>query len=116
MCFEKERDYGDTNRTGRTNETTGTNGASASPARLGCLGCPVRPVKPSVDFLLDDRVNLRLKGTALLGIGENLGSNASTFLGVWNDVVNDIIGVEGLDAEFVQKPRKEGFATGNPSC
>jgi len=29
--------------------------------------------------------------------------------------VNDVISVERLDAELVQKARKEGFATGNPS-
>ena len=115
VCFEKERDYGDTNRTCGTNETTGTNGTSASPARLGCLGCPVRPVKPLVDFLLDQRMYLRLKGTALLGIGKNLGRDAPTLFWVRNNIVNDIVGVDGFDAELPQKVGKEGFATGNPS-
>ena len=116
VCFEKERDYGDTNRTGRTNETTGTNGTSASPARLGCLGCSVRPVKPLVDPLLDQRMYLRLKGTALLGIGKNLSRNAPALFRIRNNIVNDIIGVKRLDAKFVQKLGKEGFAAGNPSC
>jgi hypothetical protein len=99
-----------------TDETTGTNGTSASPARLGCLGCPVRPVKPLVDFLLDDRVELRLKSAALLGIGKNLGSDAPTLFWVGKKLMHDIISVKRLDAKFVQKLGKEGFAAGNPSC
>ena len=101
VCFEEEWDYGDTNRICGTNETTGTNGTSASPARLGCLSCPIRPIKPSVDFLLDDRVELRLKGTALLGIGKNLGRDASTLFWIGKKLMHDIIGVKRLDAKFV---------------
>jgi len=59
---------------------------------------------------------LRLKSTALLGIGKHLSRNASTFFWVGEKFVNDIIGVKRLDAKFVQKLGKEGFAAGNPSC
>ena len=116
MCFEEKRNYGDTNRTDGTNETTGTNGTSASPARLGCLGCHVRHVKPLIDPLLDYRVELRLKSTTLLRIGKHLSSNAPALFRIRNNIVNDIIGVKRLDAKFVQKLGKEGFAAGNPSC
>jgi len=59
---------------------------------------------------------LRLKSAALLGIGKNLGGNAPTLFWVREKFVNDIIGVKRLDAKFVQKLGKEGFAAGNPSC
>ena len=81
-----------------TTETSGTTETGASPVRRVC---PVRPVKPSVDFLLDDRVELRLKGTALLGIGKNLGSDAPTLFWVGKKLMHDIIGVKRLDAKFV---------------
>ena len=59
---------------------------------------------------------LRLKGTAFLGIGKNLSRNASTLFWVGKKLMHDIIGVKRLDAKFVQKLGKEGFAAGNPSC
>ena len=116
VCFEEKWDYSDTNR---TDETTETNGIGASPVCHVCPGGPVspaRPVKPLIDLLLDDRVELRLEGTALLGVGEDFGGNAATLFWVREKRVYNIIGVEGLDAEFVQKLGKEGFAAGNPSC
>ena len=58
---------------------------------------------------------LRLKGTALLGIGKNLGRDASTLFWIGKKLMHDIIGVKRLDAELIQKLRKEGFAAGNPS-
>ena len=44
---------------------------------------------------------LRLKGAALLGIGKHLSRDASTFFWVGNNLVNNIIGVNRLDAKFV---------------
>ncbi len=58
---------------------------------------------------------LRLECAALLWVGKHFGGNAATLLGVREKFVNDIVGVKRLDAEFVQKLRKEGFAAGNPS-
>ena len=58
---------------------------------------------------------LRLKGAALLGIGKHLSRNAPALGWVWNKFVNDIVGVDGFNAELSQKVGKEGFATGNPS-
>ena len=115
VCFKQKRNYSDTNR---TDETTETNGTGDSPVCHVCPGGPVspaRPVKPSVDFLFDDWVNLRLECAALLWVGKHFGGDAATLLGVREKFVNDIVGVKRLDAEFVQKLRKEGFAAGNPS-
>ena len=58
---------------------------------------------------------LRLEGAALLRVGKHFGGDAATLLWVGEKLVHDIIGVKRLDAEFVQKLRKEGFAAGNPS-
>ena len=44
---------------------------------------------------------LRLKGTALLGIGKNLGRDASTLFWIGKKLMHDIIGVKRLDAKFV---------------
>ena len=60
-------------------------------------------------------MHLRLEGAALLGVGEDFSRDAATLLGVGEKLVHDIVGVKRLDAEFVQKLRKEGFAAGNPS-
>ena len=109
VCFEEKWDNGDTNR---TTETTGTIGTGASPVRPVC---PVRPVKPFVDPLLHQRVNLRLEGAALLWVGKHLGRDAPALSRVGDKFVNDIVGVDGFDAELPQKVGKEGFATGNPS-
>ena len=95
MCFEEKWDYRYANR---TTETSGTTETGASPVRRVC---PVRPVKPSVDFLFDDWMYLRLKGAALLWVGKHLGRDASTFFWVGNNLVNNIIGVNRLDAKFV---------------
>ena len=45
----------------------------------------------------------RLKLFPLLWIGEDFSRDAATLFGVWEKGVHNIIGVEGLDAEFVQK-------------
>ena len=45
----------------------------------------------------------RLKLFPLLWIGEDFSGNAATLFGVREKGVHNIIGVEGLDAEFVQK-------------
>ena len=58
---------------------------------------------------------LRLQLAALFRICEDFGGDAATLLWVGEKLVHDIIGVKRLDAEFVQKLRKEGFAAGNPS-
>ncbi len=58
---------------------------------------------------------LRLEGAALLWVGKHLGRNAPALGWVWNKFVNDIVGVDGFNAELSQKVGKEGFATGNPS-
>ena len=62
-----------------------------------------------------DWMYLRLECAALLGVGEDFSRDAATLLWVGEKLVHDIIGVKRLDAEFVQKLRKEGFAAGNPS-
>ena len=59
-------------------------------------------------------MKLRFEGTALLGIGKNLGGDAAALLRIGNQLMNNVIGVESLDAEFVQEFRKERFPTGNP--
>ena len=109
MCLEEKWDNGDTNR---TTETTGTTGTGARPVRPVC---PVRPVKPPVNSLFHQRVNLRLEGAALLWVGKHLGRDAPALSRVGDKFVNDIVGVDGFDAELPQKVGKEGFATGNPS-
>jgi len=48
-------------------------------------------------------VKLRLKFAALLRVGKHFGGDAATLFWVWEKGVHNIIGVEGLDAEFVQK-------------
>ena len=78
-------------------------------------GSPASLIKERLDPLLDNRVDLRLKLLPLRGVGEDLCRDAAALCGVGNDFVNDVIGVERLDAELVQKLRKEGFAAGNPS-
>ena len=70
--------------------------------------------QPLVDSLLDDWVELRLKFAALLRVGKHFGGNAATLLWIRNQLMNNGIGVESLDAEFVQEFRKERFPTGNP--
>ena len=65
------------------------------------------------DPRLHQRVELRLQLAALRGIGENLCGNATTFVGIWNELMNDVVGVDSLDAEFVQIARKEGLAARN---
>ena len=58
---------------------------------------------------------LRLEGAALLRVGKHLGCDAPTLSRIGNKFVNDIVGVDGFNAELSQKVGKEGFATGNPS-
>ena len=58
---------------------------------------------------------LRLEGAALLWVGKHLGRDAPALSRVGDKFVNDIVGVDGFDAELPQKVGKEGFATGNPS-
>ena len=114
MCFEKEGDDCDTNR---TTETTGTIETGDSPVRPVCPGgpvCHVRPVKPLVDSRLHQRVKLRLKCSALLRVGKHFGGDAAALLRIGNQLMNNGIGVESLDAEFVQEFRKERFPAGNP--
>ena len=59
---------------------------------------------------------LRLEGAALLWVGKHLGRDASTLFWIGKKLMHDIIGVKRIDAKFVQKLGKEGFAAGNPSC
>ena len=70
--------------------------------------------KPLVNPLLDDWVELRLEGAALLRVGKHFGGDAAALLRIGNQLMNNVIGVESLDAEFVQEFRKERFPTGNP--
>ena len=44
---------------------------------------------------------LRLKGATFLGIGKNLGRDASTLFWIGKKLMHDIIGVKRLDAKFV---------------
>ena len=48
-------------------------------------------------------MELCLEGAALFRIGEDFSGNAATLFGVGEKCVHNIIGVEGLDAEFVQE-------------
>ena len=48
-------------------------------------------------------MHLRLEGAALFRIGKDFSGDAATLFGVREKGVHNIIGVEGLDAEFVQK-------------
>ena len=57
----------------------------------------------------------RLQLFPLLGVGKHLCRDAATLFWIGKKFVNDIVVVKRLDAEFVQKLRKEGFAAGNPS-
>ena len=59
-------------------------------------------------------MKLRFEFAALLRIGKNLGGDAAALLRIGNQLMNNVIGVEGLDAEFVQEFRKERFPAGNP--
>ena len=58
----------------------------------------------------------RFERLALFGIGEELGGEALALGGVGNDLVDDVIGVDRLDAEFVQVARDERLAARDPAC
>ena len=70
--------------------------------------------KPLVDSRLHQRVKLRFEGAALLRVGKHFGGDAAALLRIGNQLMNNVIGVESLDAEFVQEFRKERFPAGNP--
>jgi len=71
--------------------------------------------QPLLDPRLDHWVYPRLQFAALRRVGEDLGGYAAALGGVGDELVDDVVGVKRLDAEFVQKTRKEGLAAGNPS-
>ena len=71
--------------------------------------------QPLVDSRLHNRVELRFEDSALLRVGKHFGGNAAALLRIGNQLMNNGIGVESLDAEFVQEFRKERFPAGNPS-
>ena len=70
--------------------------------------------QPLVDSRLHNRVELRLKCSALLRVGKHFDGDAAALLRIGNQLMNNGIGVESLDAEFVQEFRKERFPAGNP--
>ena len=63
--------------------------------------------KEMIDLLAHDWMKARLEGFALFGIGEDFGGDALTLGWIGNQSVNDIIGVDRFDAEFVQVFRDE---------
>ncbi len=63
----------------------------------------------------DERMQFRFEGLAFRGVRKNLGGEALPFGGVGEELMDDLIGVDRLEPQVVQKTRQEGFATGNPS-
>ena len=78
--------------------------------------CPVRPVKPRREAREHLRVQACFQRLALRRIGKDLGGQAPALGGIGDQVMHDVVRVERRRAELVQITRKEGFATGNPSC
>ena len=114
MCFEKQGNYGEAKprQTGQTRRTR--------LERLATVAIvPVVPVVSDVSFdqerldpLLYQRVNPIFQLAPLRGIGEDLGGNAPPFLWVGDQLVNNIVGVDCLDADFVKIASEKRFPAG----
>ena len=76
---------------------------------------PFSFLKELVNPRLHHRVDPRLEFLALRRVGEDLGGQSASFGRVGDEFVNNVVGVDRLDAKLVQITRKEGFAAGNPS-
>ena len=94
MRLEEQRDDGDAhNRTGR----------ALTPGLTQEL----------FDSPFHQRMEPRLEGLALFGIREHFGGNALAFGRIGNELVNNVVGVDRLDAEFVQVLRHQRLAAGD---
>ena len=65
--------------------------------------------------LLHERMDARFKRSTLLGICENLGGDVTALCGVGHELVNNVVGVDSLDAEFIQVSRDKRLAAGDSS-
>ena len=65
--------------------------------------------------LLHERMDARLQRAALHRVGEHLGGDAAALCRVGNELVDNVIGVDCLDAEFVQVSCGKRLATGDPA-
>lgn len=57
-------------------------------------------------------MNPSLQLAALHGVGEDLGCNAPPLLGVGNQLMNNIVGVDCLDADFIKIASEKRFPAG----
>jgi len=90
MRFKKKRDYRDSQR-----PSIGT------------------PGEKRIYLRFDLWVDLSLKGAALLGIGKDLRRDAPPLGWIRDELMDDVVGVDGLEAELPQKPRGERLPAGD---
>ena len=111
MRLEKKRNYGKAKRKG----LAGLEGLARRAAIVTPVPpvMPVPPVKEGLDPRFHQRVELRLQLTPLRGIGEDLGGDALALRWVGDQFMNDVVGVDRLDAKFVQITSEKRFPAGN---
>ena len=59
-------------------------------------------------------MKLFLQFPSLSGIGKDLHRETMPFVRVWNEFMDNVIGIKRLNALFVQIPRKKGLPASNP--
>lgn len=62
---------------------------------------------------LDLWMDLSLKGAALLGIEKDFRRDAPPLGWIRDELMDDVVGVDGLEAELLQKPRGERLTAGD---
>ena len=116
MRLEKQRNYSNAN-SGNSGSSghSGISRMSGMSGKSGVSGMSGGLRKELCDTLLYQWVYLRLKRLSFLRVGKHLGGNAPPFRRIGNQLVNDVVGINRLDAKLVQIMRQEGLAAGNPS-
>ena len=90
MRFKKKRNYRYARRTA-----------------IGALG------EERIYLRLDLWVDLGLKGAALLGIGKDFRRNAPPLGWIRDELMDDVVGVDGLEAKLPQEPRGKRLPAGD---
>ena len=108
MRLEKKRNYGKAKDRGQR-----TNDRGFFPHHLASVFCPLPFLKKLFDPRFHQRVELCLQLAALSGIGEDLGGDALALRWVGDQFMNDVVGVDRLDAKFVQITSEKRFPAGN---
>ena len=93
MCLEKKRHHRDADRVRR---------------RSGA--------EKGVDAFSDWRVETRLQCAALRGIRKHLRRNAPPLGRIGNQLVRNVVGVDGLDSEFIEIASRQRLAAGDSAC